>query len=125
MLTVGTHVEAKAVSVRTSVDPKATAAERTMTIVPFRLAMFLRYATLVSNKVGIMGTGKKNSRGVFMDFKTPIHVHVLHVHVLHVHVHQVHLHHVYNYDVYGWERLHDLEEEETLPEAQRTHGLTL
>ena len=65
-----------------------------------------------------------------MDFKTPIHVHVLHVHVLHVHVlhvhvHQVHLHHVYNYDVYWWERLHDLEEEETLPEAQRTHGLTL
>ena len=35
MMTVGDHVEAKAVFVRTSVDPKATAAERAMTIVLF------------------------------------------------------------------------------------------
>ena len=54
MLTVGTHVEAKAVSVRISVDTKATAAERATTIVLFWLPMFLRYTTLVlSTKVGI------------------------------------------------------------------------
>ena len=64
MLTVGTHVEAKAVSVRISVDPRATAAERALTIVPFWLAMFLRYATLVSTKVGIMRTGKQISQSV-------------------------------------------------------------
>ena len=48
------HVGAKAVSVKASVDPKATAAERAMTIVLFWLEMFLRYTTLVlSTKVGI------------------------------------------------------------------------
>ena len=57
-------VEARVVSVRTSVDPKATAAERAMTIVLFRLAMFLRYTTLVSAKVGIMRTGKKMPQSV-------------------------------------------------------------
>ena len=51
MLTVTTHVEAKVVSVKASVDPKATAAERAMTIVLFWLAMFLRDTTLVSPKV--------------------------------------------------------------------------
>ena len=64
MLTVGTHVEAKAVSVKTSVDPKATAAERAMTTVLFRLAMFLRHTTLVSAKVGTMRTGKQISQSV-------------------------------------------------------------
>ena len=66
MLIVGDHVEAKAVSVKTSVDPKATAAERAMTIVLFRLAMSLRYTTLVFTKVGIMRTR------VFLDFKTQV-----------------------------------------------------
>ena len=63
MLTVMDHVGAKAVSVRTSVDPKATAAERALTIVPFWLAMFLRYTTVVSTKVGIMRTGRENPSG--------------------------------------------------------------
>ena len=66
MLTVMDHVGAKAVSVRTSVDPKATAAERAMTIVLFRLAMSLRYTTLVFTKVGIMRIR------VFLDFKTQV-----------------------------------------------------
>ena len=66
MLTVMDHVEAKAVSVRTSVDPKATAAERAMTIVLFWLEMFLRYTTLVFTKVGIVRTR------VFLDFKTQV-----------------------------------------------------
>ena len=66
MLTVMDHVGAKAVSVRTSVDPKATAAERAMTIVLFWLAMFLRYITLVFTKVGIMRIR------VFLDFKTQV-----------------------------------------------------
>ena len=49
------HVEARVVSVRISVETKATAAERAMTIVLFWLPMFLRYTTLVlSTKVGIM-----------------------------------------------------------------------
>ena len=47
ILTVGAHVERKAVSVKASVDPKATAAERAMTIVLFWLEMFLRDTTLV------------------------------------------------------------------------------
>ena len=64
MLTVMDHVGAKAVSVRTSVDPKATAAERASTIVLFSLPMFLRYTTLVSAKVGIMRTGKQISQSV-------------------------------------------------------------
>ena len=64
MLTVLNPVEAKAVSVRTSVDPKATAAERASTIVLFSLPMFLRYTTLVSAKVGIMRTGKQLSQSV-------------------------------------------------------------
>ena len=64
--TVGTNVEKKVVSVRTSVDPKATAAERAMTIVLFWLAMFLRYITLVFTKVGIMRIR------VFLDFKTQV-----------------------------------------------------
>ena len=63
MMAVGDHVEAKVVSVRTSVDPKATAAERALTIVPFWLAMFLRYTTVVSIKVGIMRTGRENPSG--------------------------------------------------------------
>ena len=64
MLTVMDHVGAKAVSVKTSVDPKATAAERASTIVLFSLPMFLRYTTLVSAKVGIMRTGKQLSQSV-------------------------------------------------------------
>ena len=64
MLTVLNPVEAKAVSVRTSVDPKATAAERASTIVLFSLPMFLRYTTLASAKVGIMRTGKQLSQSV-------------------------------------------------------------
>ena len=53
--TVGTNVEAKVVSVRTSVDPKATAAERAMPIVLFWLPMFLRHhITVVSTKVGVL-----------------------------------------------------------------------
>ena len=64
MLTVMDHVGAKAVSVKTSVDPKATAAERASTIVLFSLPMFLRYTTLVSAKVGIMRTGKQISQSV-------------------------------------------------------------
>lgn len=48
-LTVGIHVEEKVVSVSTSVDTKATAAERALTIVLFWLLNgLLRYATLVS-----------------------------------------------------------------------------
>ena len=69
MMTVGDHVEAKAVFVRTSVDPKATAAERAMTIVLFWLAMFLRYTTLVSAKVGIIRK-RKFPPGVFV-FENP------------------------------------------------------
>ena len=64
MLTVLNRVEAKAVPVRTSVDPKATAAERASTIVLFSLPMFLRYTTLVSAKVGTMRTGKQISQSV-------------------------------------------------------------
>ena len=63
------HVEARVVSVRTSVDPKATAAERAMTIVLFWLAMFLPYITLVSTKVGIMRK-RKFPPGVFV-FENP------------------------------------------------------
>ena len=51
MLTVGTNVEEKVVSVKASVDPKATAAERAIMIVLFWLPMlFLRDTTLVSPK---------------------------------------------------------------------------
>ena len=57
MLTVGIHVEKKVVSVKASVDPKATAAERAIMIVLFWLPMFLRDATLVSPKVGTLRTG--------------------------------------------------------------------
>ena len=57
MLTVGIHVEKKVVSVKASVDPKATAAERAIMIVLFWLPMFLRDTTLVSPKVGTLRTG--------------------------------------------------------------------
>ena len=57
MLTVGIHVEKKVVSVKASVDPKATAAERAIMIVLSWLPMFLRDATLVSSKVGTLRTG--------------------------------------------------------------------
>ena len=57
MLTVGIHVEKKVVSVKASVDPKATAAERAIMIVLSWLPMFLRDATLVSPKVGTLRTG--------------------------------------------------------------------
>ena len=66
MQTVFPHVEAKVVSVKASVDPKATAAERAMTIVLFWLAMSLRYTTLAFTKVGIMRTR------MFLDFKTQV-----------------------------------------------------
>ena len=52
-------MEAKVVSVRTSVDPKATAAGRAMPIVLFWLPMFLRHVTVVSAKVGIMISGNR------------------------------------------------------------------
>ena len=61
MLTVGSNVEVKVVSVKASVDPKATAAERAIMIVLFWLPMFLRDTTLVSPKgspkVGTLRTG--------------------------------------------------------------------
>ena len=41
MLTVGTNVEEEVVSVKASVDTKATAAERAIMIVLFWLPMFL------------------------------------------------------------------------------------
>jgi len=50
MLTVGSNVEVKVVSVKASVDPKATAAEWAIMIVLFWLQMFLRDTTLVSPK---------------------------------------------------------------------------
>merc|ERR1712109_80267 len=58
MLTVGRNVEVKVVSVKASVDPKATAAERAIVIVLFWLPMFLRDTTLVSPKDILLNLGK-------------------------------------------------------------------